>query len=102
VSEGALDLVGLSDIIAEELNVSAINCVDLDDSAIERFGIGQKLIPNSRALGPRVGVPFKASVARSKKRGNGEENKVSSPWEKPSSRRANTAWSSPQPVKRQR
>jgi isoleucyl-tRNA synthetase len=66
VSEGALDLVGLSDIIAEELNVSAINCVDLDDSAIERFGIGQKLIPNSRALGPRVGGAVQGIIAQAK------------------------------------
>ena len=66
VSEGARDLVGFSDIIAEELNVAGIECVDLDDQAIQRFGIGQKLIPNSRALGPRVGGAIQGIIARAK------------------------------------
>ena len=66
VSEGAQDLEALSDIIAEELNVSAVVCVPLDDDAIDRFGIGRKLIPHARVLGPRVQGAIQGLLASAK------------------------------------
>jgi isoleucyl-tRNA synthetase len=66
VSEGARDLEPLSGIIAEELNVSDVVCVPLDDDAIERFGIGRKLIPHARVLGPRVQGAIQGLLASAK------------------------------------
>jgi isoleucyl-tRNA synthetase len=66
VSEGAKDLEPLSGIIAEELNVSDVVCVPLDDDAIERFGIGRKLIPHARVLGPRVQGAIQGLLASAK------------------------------------
>ena len=66
VSEGATALVPFSDIISEELNVAVVDCVNLDEGAIERFGVGRKLIPNARALGPRVGGAIQGLIAQAK------------------------------------
>ena len=66
VSSAAKDLVPFADIISEELNVAEVACVELTDSAIESFGIARKLIPNARALGPRVGGAIQGLIAQAK------------------------------------
>jgi len=66
VSAAASDLVAFEDIISEELNVAEVACVELTDDAIESFGIGRKLIPNARALGPRVGGAIQGLIAQAK------------------------------------
>ncbi|MDB4606894.1 isoleucine--tRNA ligase [Pontimonas sp.] len=66
VSSAANDLVPFADIISEELNVAEVACVELTDSAIESFGIARKLIPNARALGPRVGGAIQGLIAQAK------------------------------------
>lgn len=55
VSGRASEIEPFSDIIASELNIKSIELVALDDTQAQRFGIGQKLLPQSRVLGPRIG-----------------------------------------------
>jgi isoleucyl-tRNA synthetase len=43
------------DIIASELNVKSVEVIEFDDAKADSFGIGKKLSPNARALGPRIG-----------------------------------------------
>ena len=55
VTRGAQALEPYAEILSEELNVKSVECVELDDSVESRWGIGKKLIPNARALGPPFG-----------------------------------------------
>jgi isoleucyl-tRNA synthetase len=65
-------MTGFVDIIAEELNVKQVHSVTLDDQSVQSFGIGQKLLPNARVLGPRLGGQVQA-VIQGAKAGNWSE-----------------------------
>jgi isoleucyl-tRNA synthetase len=55
VTHRAAAIQEFTDIIASELNVKSVTVVEFDDSQADSFGIGRKLSPNARALGPRIG-----------------------------------------------
>ena len=66
VTRGAQALEPYAEILSEELNVKSVECVELDDSVESRWGIGKKLIPNARALGPRLGKQVQTIIAGAK------------------------------------
>jgi isoleucyl-tRNA synthetase len=66
VSRGAADLEPYASIVAEELNVEQVTCVELDEGTIGDFGIGRKLLPQSRVLGPRLGGAVQGILAAAK------------------------------------
>ena len=55
VSRFSDQVVDFVEIIASELNVKSVTSVPLSEDTAEKFGIGQRLLPNARALGPRLG-----------------------------------------------
>ena len=66
VTQEASALEPYSEILAEELNVKAVRYEELDDSVEQRWGIGKKLTPLSRVLGPRVGKQVQEIIAGAK------------------------------------
>lgn len=66
VSGRASDIAPFVDIIGSELNIKTVELVVLDDTQAHRFGIGQKLLPNARALGPRIGGGVQQVIADAK------------------------------------
>ncbi|MEI2268094.1 isoleucine--tRNA ligase [Microbacterium sp. No. 7] len=52
---GADALAQFEDIVREELNVKAVQVVELTDGLAEQYGISQRLAVNARAAGPRLG-----------------------------------------------
>jgi isoleucyl-tRNA synthetase len=54
------------DIISSELNVKNVEVVAFDEGQATRFGIGRKLLPNARALGPRIGGGVQQVIADAK------------------------------------
>ncbi|WP_404447331.1 isoleucine--tRNA ligase [Microbacterium marinum] len=52
---GADALAQFEDIVRDELNVKAVEVVDLTDGLAEQYGISQRLAVNARAAGPRLG-----------------------------------------------
>ncbi len=72
VTTGVEALADFVDIISSELNVKSVNMVAFDKDQAERFGIGRKLSPNARTLGPRVGGQVQ-DIIREAKAGNWRE-----------------------------
>ena len=66
VTKNAEALSDFSDIIAEELNVKAIELVELSLDSTTEFGVIKRLTVNSRALGPRVGKQVQQIIGASK------------------------------------
>ncbi|WP_020097456.1 isoleucine--tRNA ligase [Microbacterium sp. 11MF] len=52
---GADALAQFEDIVRDELNVKAVQVVELTDGLAEQYGISQRLAVNARAAGPRLG-----------------------------------------------
>ncbi|WP_394279044.1 class I tRNA ligase family protein, partial [Microbacterium sp.] len=52
---GADTLAQFEDIVRDELNVKAVQLVELTDGLAEQYGISQRLAVNARAAGPRLG-----------------------------------------------
>jgi isoleucyl-tRNA synthetase len=66
VSGRAPEIEPFVDIIGSELNIKTVELVVFDDTQAQRFGIGQKLLPNARALGPRIGGGVQHVIADAK------------------------------------
>ena len=66
VSSHADEIAPFVDILSSELNVKDVDLVPFDDSQAQRFGIGRKLIPNARVLGPRIGGGVQQVIADAK------------------------------------
>ena len=56
VTSDSADLEQFSSLLADELNVKAIELVELDETSGERFGVVKQLSVNSRVAGPRLGA----------------------------------------------
>ncbi|MCK6080571.1 isoleucine--tRNA ligase [Microbacterium sp. EYE_5] len=52
---GADALAQFEDIVRDELNVKAVEVVELTEGLAEQYGISQRLAVNARAAGPRLG-----------------------------------------------
>ncbi|WOF24586.1 isoleucine--tRNA ligase [Microbacterium betulae] len=55
VTEGADGLARFDDILRDELNVKAVELVELSEGTAEVYGISHRLTVNARAAGPRLG-----------------------------------------------
>jgi isoleucyl-tRNA synthetase len=66
VSPGADRLSEFRDILAEELNVKAVEFEPLMPTSLEQHGVEQVLTVNSRALGPRLGKGVQAVIQAAK------------------------------------
>ena len=56
VTSDSADLDQFTSLLADELNVKAIELVELDETSGERFGVVKQLTVNSRVAGPRLGA----------------------------------------------
>jgi isoleucyl-tRNA synthetase len=56
VTNDSTDLEQFTSLLADELNVKAIELVELDETSGERFGVVKQLTVNSRVAGPRLGA----------------------------------------------
>jgi isoleucyl-tRNA synthetase len=54
------------DIIADELNVKSVECVQRTDDTNERFGVTSRVVVNARAVGPRLGKDVQSVIAATK------------------------------------
>lgn len=59
-------LAPFADILADELNVKAVDAVELLESSLGDFGIERRLTLNARALGPRVGKDVQRLIPAAK------------------------------------
>lgn len=66
VTEGVAGVGGFLDILADELNVKEVTTRELDDQVATELGIGKKLLPQSRVLGPRVGSQVQSIIQAAK------------------------------------
>jgi isoleucyl-tRNA synthetase len=66
VTANAPGVEGFLDILADELNVREIRTRELDDQVAIELGIGKKLMPQSRVLGPRVGSSVQSILQAAK------------------------------------
>ena len=55
VVRDAVALVPFEAILRDELNVKAVELIELDEAVAERYGISRRLSVNARAAGPRLG-----------------------------------------------
>ncbi|MFM5951821.1 MAG: isoleucine--tRNA ligase [Micrococcales bacterium] len=56
VTNNSADLYQFTSLLADELNVKAVELVELDETSGERFGVVKQLTVNSRVAGPRLGA----------------------------------------------
>ncbi len=56
VTNDSADLEQFTSLLADELNVKAIELVELDETSGELFGVVKQLTVNSRVAGPRLGA----------------------------------------------
>ena len=66
VSAAAAKIEDFVEIIASELNVKQVTIEALRADTAKNYGIGRKLMPNSRALGPRIGAAVQDVIAQAK------------------------------------
>jgi isoleucyl-tRNA synthetase len=66
-------LDGFADILRDELNVKAVESIELTEHSLESFGITRSLTVNSRAAGPRIGKQVQ-TVIRAAKDGDWQPN----------------------------
>lgn len=66
VAKNAQALSAFSSIIAEELNVKAVELVELSLDSTSEFGVVKRLTVNSRAAGPRIGKSVQAVIQAAK------------------------------------
>ncbi|MEZ3160839.1 isoleucine--tRNA ligase [Microbacterium sp. BWT-B31] len=62
----AAALAQFADILRDELNVKAVECVPLTETLAEEFGISRRLTVNARAAGPRLGKQVQHVIAGAK------------------------------------
>ncbi|MFI8632130.1 isoleucine--tRNA ligase [Microbacterium sp. NPDC077663] len=63
---GADALAQFEDIVRDELNVKAVEVVELTEGLAEQYGISQRLAVNARAAGPRLGKQVQHVIAGAK------------------------------------
>jgi isoleucyl-tRNA synthetase len=66
VTSNADTLSAFSDILAEELNVKAVDLVELSLDSTTEFGVIKRLTVNSRAAGPRIGKSVQTVIQAAK------------------------------------
>jgi len=66
VTNNAAGVTEFLDILAEELNVKEVVTRELDDQVAQELGIGKKLLPHARELGPRVGAQVQSIIQAAK------------------------------------
>ena len=66
VTTSASALNEFSEILAEELNVKAVDLVELSLDSTTEFGVIKRLTVNSRAAGPRIGKSVQAVIQAAK------------------------------------
>ena len=66
VTKGAAMLAPFSEIIADELNVKAIQLVEMSLDSTTEFGVVKRLTVNSRAAGPRIGKAVQEVIQAAK------------------------------------
>jgi isoleucyl-tRNA synthetase len=66
VIQGSAQVAPFEAILADELNVRSVVLRELDDSVATEFGIGKKLQPQARVLGPRVGSAVQSIIQAAK------------------------------------
>lgn len=66
VTDNAAGVTEFLDILADELNVKEVLTRELDDQVAQELGIGKKLLPHARALGPRVGAQVQSIIQAAK------------------------------------
>ena len=62
----AASLAQFDGILRDELNVKAVQLVELDDAVADRYGISRRLTINARAAGPRLGKQVQHIIAGAK------------------------------------
>lgn len=66
VTDRATELESFRDIVAEELNLKSVSIEAFDPGKAKAFGIDKRLVPNARALGPRLGKGVQDIIAKAK------------------------------------
>ena len=66
VTENAAGVDSFLDILAEELNVRSVITRELNDEVAQELGIGKKLMPQARVLGPRLGSQVQSIIQAAK------------------------------------
>ncbi|TQJ32034.1 isoleucine--tRNA ligase [Microbacterium sp. SLBN-146] len=66
VAEDAASLAQFDDILRDELNVKALELVELEDETARSYGITHRLSVNARAAGPRLGRDVQRAIQGAK------------------------------------